>query len=80
VQQLVGHAGKRHRWGFAAYKAMTEEELEKWWLEHWTAMGLNKEILEKILAVVKPVIEQIVKRKVELGRKLRLERLGIPID
>jgi len=80
VLQLVGHVGKRHRWGFAAYKAMTQEELEKWWLEHWTTTGLNKEILEKILAVVKPVLEQIVKRKVEMGRKLRLERLGIPLE
>ena len=80
VQQLVGHAGKRHRWGFVAYKAMTEEELEKWWLEHWTAMGLDRGILEKILAVVKPLLKQVIKRKVELGRKLRLERLGISID
>ena len=80
VLQLVGHIGKRHKWGYVAYKAMIEEELKSWWLEHWSSMGLEREVLEKLYENTKTWIKSVVEKKLDLGRKLRLRRLGIPLD
>jgi len=80
VLQLVGHVGKRHRWGYAAYKAMTDEELKAWWIEHWVAMGLDRAVLERLYESVKVWLRPVVEKKVEIGRKLRRRRLGLPLD
>jgi len=80
VLQLVGHVGKRHRWGYAAYKAMTDEELKAWWLEHWAGMGLDRAVLERLYESVKVWLRPVVEKKVEMGRRLRQRRLGLPLD
>jgi len=80
VLQLIGHVGKRHRWGYVAYKAMTDEELKTWWLEHWVAMGLDRVVLERLYDHVKVWLRPVVEKKVEMGRRLRQRRLGLPLD
>jgi len=76
VLQLLGHRGKRHRWGYGTYRAMAEEELRAWWLEHWSAMGLDRGVLERLYDTLGPLLDALVRRKVELGRRLRLSRIG----
>ena len=80
VLQLMGHLGKRHRWGYGFYKAMTEEELKAWWADYWKAQGLDLNILERLLDLVRPWLERITRTKVERGRRLRLQRLGLPLE
>jgi len=42
--------------------------------------GLDPTLLDKLFEMVRTWMPDVVDRKVQLGRKLRLERLGIPID
>jgi hypothetical protein len=80
VLQLMGHLGKRHEWGYNIYKAMEDEELKNYWLEYWGSMGLDKTLLTKLYDHIKGFLPKIVKRKIELGRKMRMERLGLPLE
>jgi hypothetical protein len=77
VNQLVGHLGKRHRWGYEIYRLLSSDELKSWWVDYWSTQGLNPEILNKLYEVVSVWLKQVVQRKVELGLKLRLQRLGL---
>jgi len=79
VLQLLGHLGKRHRWGYGVFKAMEEPDLRAWWLEYWGRQGLDINILGRVYDAVKAWLPQAVSRKVELGRRLRLQRLGLPL-
>jgi hypothetical protein len=80
VLQLLGHTGKRHRWGYRVYQLMEEPELRNWWLDYWSSQGLDRTLLEKIFDNVKTWLPRIVDVKREMGRRVRLRRLGIPID
>jgi hypothetical protein len=80
VLQLWGHKGKRHEWGFKTFKYMNLDELKSWWVDYWSRQGLDPALLDRLFEMVKTWLPDVVDRKVELGRKLRLERLGIPID
>jgi hypothetical protein len=80
VLQLIGYIGKRHEWGFKVFKMMKEEEIKKWWIDQWASQGLDVNILEKLWENVKTWLELVIKKKLELGKSLRLKRLGIPLD
>jgi hypothetical protein len=80
VLQLLGHTGKRHRWGYRVYQLLEEPEIKNWWIEYWSNQGLDGTLLEKIFDSVKTWLPRIVDVKRELGRRVRLRRLGIPID
>ena len=80
VLHLVGSAGKRHEWGFGVYKVMDSDELKDWWIQYWTQQGLDANVLEQIYNNMKSWLPDIVAKKVDLGKKLRTERLGIPLD
>jgi hypothetical protein len=80
VLQLIGHVGKRHRWGYKVFKLMSEDELKRWWIDYWVSQGLDQKVLDKLFESMKIWLPDFVYKKVSLGRKLRLERLGIPIE
>jgi hypothetical protein len=80
VLQLAGHRGKRHEWGYRVFKAADLDDLKSWWLDYWAQQGLDRSVLEGLYERAEPFLEKFISKKVELGRKLRLERLGIPID
>jgi len=71
VLQLIGHRKKRHRWGYAAYKAMTEEEFKTWWIDHWKRQGLNPDVLEKLYEVVSRWLPQWRSQWSELGQRVQ---------
>jgi hypothetical protein len=80
VLQLWGHRGKRHEWGFNVFKEAGLDEIKSWWLDYWTKQGLDRSVLENIFNRLSTSLEHMVDKKVELGRRIRLQRLGIPID
>jgi hypothetical protein len=80
VLQLIGHVGKRHRWGYKIYRLMSDEELKSWWIDYWVQQGLDRDVLEKLWNLVAPLLPSIVKVKVELGRRPRKKRLGTVIS
>jgi len=80
VLQLAGHRGKRHRWGYGVFKVASLDELKSWWLDYWSSRGLDRSVLEGLYKRVEPFLEKFISKKVELGRRIRLQRLGIPIE
>ena len=80
VLQLMGHLGKRHRWGYGVYKAMEEAQLRDWWVGYWERQGLDRSTLEQLYESARTWLPALLRRKMELGKKLRLERLGIPLE
>jgi hypothetical protein len=80
VLQLWGHRGKRHRWGYRVFKVASLDELKSWWLDYWSQQGLDRSVLEELYRRVEPFLERYIQKKLDLGRRVRLQRLGIPID
>jgi hypothetical protein len=73
--QLIGHRSKRHEWGFRPFEAMSDEEFKQWWVDYWTAQGLNPDVLNTIYDTVRVWLPQVLRKKLELGERLRLQRL-----
>jgi hypothetical protein len=80
VLQLLGHRGKRHEWGYGVFKAADLDELKSWWLDYWSGQGLDRGVLEELYNRVEPFLDKYIQKKTDLGRKIRLQRLGIPIE
>ena len=78
VLQLVGHLGKRHKWGYDVFKAMEDVELRKWWTEFWVSQGLDLKTLSELYNMVRTWLPQYLRVRSALGRKLRQERLQRP--
>ncbi len=76
VLQLIGYRGKRHEWGFGAFKAMSQDELKSWWVQYWSAQGLDANVLGQLFDRLAPYLDAYVKKKVEMGASVRLKRLG----
>lgn len=79
VLQLLGHVAKRHKWGFNIYKTLDDEELRSWWIGYWTNQGLDQSVLNTLYDNAKVWLGELAYKKVKLGEKLRLERLGVPL-
>jgi len=72
--QLVSLPAKRHRWGYEAFRAMTEQELVEWWKQHWASQGLNSELLEAIYERLKRWLPEWRRIKLQLGRRIKETR------
>jgi hypothetical protein len=79
ILQLLGHIAKRHRWGYNIYKTLEHEELRSWWIGYWAKQGLDQNVLNQLYDNAKTWLSELAYKKVKLGEKLRLERLGIPL-
>ena len=53
VLQLFAVMSSPHRWGLGALRAMSEEELKRWWIDKWSSSGLDRNVLEKLYTAVK---------------------------
>jgi hypothetical protein len=80
VLQLIGHVGKRHKWGYRIFRIMSDEELKSWWVDYWVQQGLDGGVLEKLWGLVAPLLPSIVAKKLELGRRARKQRVGTIIS
>lgn len=74
VMMLIGHRKKRHKWGYAAFKAMTEDEFKEFWLDYWEKQGLNRDILIYLYEKVKTWLPNLRKQVRELGEYLKKKR------
>ena len=80
VLQLIGHVGKRHKWGYKIFRVMSDDELKSWWVDYWSQQGLDSNVLEKLWNLVAPLLPSIIEQKLRLGRKPRKQRLGTIIS
>jgi len=74
VAMLIGHRKKRHKWGFGAYKTMTEDEFKEFWIGYWVRQGLDSNILNELYNLVKPWLAHLRGHAEELGRRLKEKR------
>jgi len=74
VLQLISIKAKRHKWGYKAFEAMTEDQLKTWWLDHWKAQGLKTEVLEELYRVLSKWLPRLREIKYNLGAYLSKTR------
>jgi len=71
---LIGHRKKRHKWGYEAFKTMSEEEFKQWWIGYWKRQGLKPELLNRIYEAIKTCLPSLRAELEELGRRLKKQR------
>jgi len=71
---LVALPAKRHRWGYEAFKAMSEDELYRYWIQHWSSQGLNREVLNEIYERLKRWLPEWRRTKLLLGQRIKQTR------
>ena len=71
ILQLISWRAKRHVWGYEGWKAMTEEQFKTWWLDNWKQQGLNEATLIKLYEGLKPWLQTLRQRKLDLGEKVK---------
>jgi len=74
VAMLIGHRKKRHKWGYKAYKSMSEEEFKEWWISYWTRQGLDINILNSLYQLVKRCLQPLRDELENLGKRLAQRR------
>jgi len=74
VLQAIGWKAKRHKWGYKAWRYMTEEQFREWWLNHWEAQGLNRATLQALYEGMKIWVEPVRNAKLKLGAKVKQAR------
>jgi len=56
VASLYGELYGVHRWGAEMQRAMAREELKRFWLERWAAMGLDERVLGELFERAWPAL------------------------
>jgi len=74
VLQAVGWKAKRHKWGYDAWRHMTETDFREWWLSHWEAKGLSKATLQALYEGMEIWVEPLRNAKLRLGNKVNQAR------
>lgn len=74
---LVGYRKKRHKWGYDAWRSMSEEEFRGWWLEYWSRQGLDINTLNRLYSVVGKWLKPLRRSLEELGRRLSRRRMQL---
>jgi len=64
-----------HRWGDEMQRAMSAEELKRFWLSKWSAEGLDLGALEAIWENVKPVVDILGRERVSARMRFIREKL-----
>jgi len=80
ILQYYGWKAKRHKWGFNAWKYATDDEFYSWWIEHWTAQGLNRQVLTKLFEGAKKWLPSLIQQKLRLGERVRRSRLRLALS
>lgn len=74
VSMLIGHKKKRHKWGYAAFRSMSEEEFRDWWIDYWARQGLDINILSELYNMVIKWLKPLRGKLEELGKRLSQRR------
>jgi hypothetical protein len=74
VLQLISWKAKAHAWGFGGFEAMDEEQFKAWWLDNWKSQGLRESTLLQLYEGIKPWLQTLRRRKLDIGRRVRETR------
>ena len=75
VRQLFGHLYKRHGWGMRLWSMLDDDELKMYWVEYWSAQGLDYNVLSVLFDYVIDVVRHLAKIKYEIASSVRRNRL-----
>jgi len=75
VLQAVSWRSKRHRWGFNAWKTMSEEEFRELWKKFWVKHGLNPEVLDKLYDEMEVWLDHVRREKIRAGERVKRTRI-----
>jgi len=71
VLQAIAWRAKRHRWGYDAWKYMTEDQFKGWWKQYWVGQGLNESTLENLYQGMSVWLRRLREEKVRLGERVK---------
>jgi hypothetical protein len=74
VLQAVAWRAKRHKFGYNAWKYMTEDEFKGWWKQYWKGQSLNETTLENLYTRMEVWLKRLREEKVSLGEKVKQTR------
>jgi hypothetical protein len=75
VRQLFGHLYKRRGWGMRLWSMLDDEELKTYWVEYWSALGLDYNVLSTLFDYLIDIIRHMARRKYEIGSSVKRTRL-----
>jgi len=75
--QALAWRAKRHRFGFDAYRAMTEAQFKSWWVRHWSEQGLSEGVLEALYEDMSTWLPRLRLEKEGLGERVRETRFRL---
>jgi len=70
VLQAAFWKAKRHRWGFQAFKYLSEEQWRELWKRLWVGQGLDPELLDKLYDGMEKWVEAIRRERIEAGERV----------
>jgi len=76
VRQLYGHIYKRHGWGMRLWNMLDDEKLKVYWVEYWTAQGLDKNVLDMLFDYIIDIVRHLAKQKYDIASSARRNRLA----
>jgi len=79
VLQAIAWRAKRHRWGYDAWKYMTEDQFKEWWKQYWKGQGLNESTLENLYQGMSVWVKRLREEKVSSGEKVKKARLSLAL-
>jgi len=72
VDNIYSSLFQQHRWGNEAQQAMTQQQLQQWWVSKWSANGLDPNVLNALFNAIYPLI--IAQGKVRTSNRLNFLR------
>ena len=75
VRQLFGHIYKRHGWGMQLWSMLSDEELRRYWVEYWSAQGLDRNVLNMLFDYIIDILRHLAKRKYDIASSVKRNRL-----
>jgi len=75
VRQLFGHIYKRHGWGMRLWRMLDDDELKMYWVEYWSAQGLDYNVLSVLFDYIIDIVRYVAKRKYDIASSVRRNRL-----
>jgi hypothetical protein len=80
VQQAVAWRAKRHKWGFGAWQAMSEDEFKGWWIKNWVGQGLNETTLKSLYEGAQIWLKRLREEKLSSGLKVKQRRISLALS
>jgi len=80
ILQAVAWRAKAHKWGYEAWRYMSEEEFKEWWLTHWKRQGLNETTLKALYEGAQIWLKRLREEKLEVGSKVKQSRLRLALS